>query len=128
IEPNDPRIHFVLASARAAVGADAVQGYSYDPAPTAGSFSGPTGRDTIVGILDQGGLSADHPAFWKMNADGVLKSSPGRIGFTEASAPNPHTSHVAGIVGGSGGDTPINCGGAWALRGIAPECTLVATI
>jgi hypothetical protein len=128
VEPDDRRVRFTVSSARAAVGADTIQGYSYNSGTNAGSFSGTTGRDTIVGILDQGGLAESHPAFWKMSTSGVLGPSDDRIVYSESPAPESHTSHVAGIIGGSGGDTPMNLGGEWALRGVAPECEIVSVV
>lgn len=124
IEPNDQSIRFLLHQARGAVDADAVQGYSWNE--PAGAFAGRTGSGVTVGIIDQGGVPESHPAFWTMGSDGAL--TPASRVTANAGAAVSHTAQVAGIVAGSGGDSPQQYGGGWSLRGVAPRASLAVVL
>jgi hypothetical protein len=124
IEPNDTKIRFLANHGRPAVGADALQGYSWNG--SAGSYAGLTGLGVSVGVLDQGGLPTDHPAFWSMGACGDLSPS-SRI-TANATPLSDHAAHVAGLLAGSGADSPALFGPGWSLRGVAPCASLALVV
>ena len=78
---------------------------------------GLTGAGVVVGIWDAGWLDFDHPDF-------AGRAFPG-----EASVAEPrhfHSTHVAGILGGSGAASEANGGQPRQWRGVAPGTTLIS--
>lgn len=121
VEPDDPTIVGFTHELRQACGVDHLQGFK--ATDIAYGFDGLSGKGVLIGIMDLGIASSDHPAYKVVTGSAAL-SQDSRYTADSASGTNLHAAWLAGIIGGNGRDTPDSCGGGWNLHGIAPEAKM----
>ncbi|UCD85099.1 MAG: S8 family serine peptidase, partial [Deltaproteobacteria bacterium] len=104
IEESPPPFQSFNDGSRASVIVDDVQVIPYNL----------SGLGIVVGIWDEGHVDADHDDFY------------GRVIFGDSADIHPHTTHVAGTLGGDGGLSFDRGGSIYQWRGMAPDVQIIS--